>query len=92
MAQSLTRQIKRGHVVPVFNEFTGQSDFYKRLRNSGLFGITRDAFNNAPGKGPGITVEHVQKKRDAGIKAYMKLISKETPKKPGFLKRLFGKK
>lgn len=107
MGQSITRQIKRGHVVPVFNEFTGQSDFYKRIRSTGLYGITNNAFGNGVVHGPGITADHLKKKKDAGLKAYMKLLVKHQStdmklekdkqrdsedKKPGFLKRLFGKK
>ena len=102
MAQSITRQIKRGHLVPVFNSITGQTDFYKRIRNSGLFGITRNPYNiNSEVTGSShYTEDQIAKKKKQGLKDYMELLSKhqstksDNPegKKPGFLKRLFGDK
>lgn len=99
MAQSITRQIKRGHLVPVFNAVTEQTDFYKRIRNSGLFGITRNPYNiNSEVTGSShYTVDQIAKMKKEGLQHYIEIMSgkkstQEDGKKPGFLKRLFGGK
>lgn len=94
MAQSITRQMKRGHLVPVFNPITGRTDFYKRLRNSGLFSITVNPYNNTPATGSEhLTVDQVANRKNQGLKDYIEIMTqKQKEEKPGFIKRLFGKK
>lgn len=99
--QSLTRQIKRKNVLPVWNKVTFTFDFYKRIKSSGNYALTAYPYQNYPVRGPGITFEQVlalQKKNEyteADKKNYqeqLKKVKKEMAKnEPGFFKRMFGK-
>jgi len=96
MGQLLNRQIKRMHIIPIWNNFKLSFDFYKRIRKSGRYGIVPSP--NHPVEGPGIIYERVLalksneslEAKEEALKQFISTIEKQ-PEQPGFFKIMYNK-